>query len=213
MRTSTLTTSAAAAAATLALAIGSFGFAGSASADPVISDPAVTVTATPSSSATSTASTTPTATPTATATTTKAKPKPKKKKAKKKKTTKKATGPKAKVSNYGRLTAKAKRVANRVRDSWRAIKSIGGWRAGSRYSGDHPAGRAIDVMIPNWRRNAHLGWAIAKHFVKYRKKYGIHYVIFRQKMWTTATPRWRHMSNRGGATANHYDHVHISVKR
>ncbi len=48
---------------------------------------------------------------------------------------------------------------------------------------------------------------------KNAKKYGIHYVIFRQKIWTTQNPRWRKMANRGGATANHFDHVHISVKR
>ena len=32
------------------------------------------------------------------------------------------------------LTKKAKKVANKVRNDWRAIKSIGGWRAGSRRS-------------------------------------------------------------------------------
>lgn len=123
--------------------------------------------------------------------------------------------PKAKVSNYKRLTSKAKRVANTVRNKWRSIKFIGGWRPGSAYSSDHPAGRAIDVMIPKWKKNAGLGWSIAKYFAnkKNAKKYKIHYVIFRQQIWTVQTPRWRHMSNRGSATANHYDHVHISVKR
>lgn len=123
--------------------------------------------------------------------------------------------PKAKVHNYKRLTKKAKKVANKVRNDWRAIKSIGGWRAGSRYSGDHPGGRAIDVMIPKWKKNSRLGWSIAKYFAKKKnaKKYKIHYVIFRQKIWTVQTPRWRKMGNRGGATANHFDHVHISVKR
>lgn len=123
--------------------------------------------------------------------------------------------PKAKVHNYKRLTKRAKRVANKVRNDWRAIKSIGGWRAGSRYSSDHPAGRAIDVMIPKWKKNADLGWSIAKYFTRKSraKSYKIHYVIFRQKIWTVQTPRWRKMANRGGATANHFDHVHISVKR
>ncbi|MFT4216883.1 MAG: hypothetical protein QM619_06820 [Micropruina sp.] len=124
-------------------------------------------------------------------------------------------GPKATVHNYERLTGKAKKVANKVRDDWRKVKSIGGWRAGSKYSGDHPAGRAIDVMIPNWRKNASLGWSIAKYFTRKStaKKYKIHYVIFRQKIWTVQNPHWRKMANRGGATANHFDHVHISVKR
>lgn len=192
--------SAAAAAATLALAIGTFGMAAPANADPLV-DPTVssTATAVPTTSA---------PVPTPSATSTKAtKPKKKAKKAKK--------GPKAKVSNYKRLTGKAKRVANKVRNDWRAIKIIGGWRAGSRYSGDHPAGRAIDVMIPRWKKNAKLGHSVAKYFAnkKNAKKYKIHYVIFRQKIWTVQNPHWRKMANRGGVTANHFDHVHISVKR
>lgn len=196
---------AAAAAATLALAVGSFGLAAPANADPMV-DPSVT-----SSPSTAPSSTTPapsTTTPTPSTTTT-AKPKPKKKAKKAKKR------PKAKVSNYKRLTAKAKRVANKVRNDWRKVKRIGGWRAGSRYSGDHPAGRAIDVMIPRWKKNAKLGYSIAKYLAKKKnaKKYKIHYVIFRQKIWTVQNPHWRKMANRGGATANHFDHVHISVKR
>lgn len=161
---------------------------------------------TASTSPTESPSATPTAPPSASPT---ASPTPPPAKAKK------PSGPKAKVHNYKRLTKKAKKVANKVRDDWRQIKSIGGWRAGSRYSGDHPAGRAIDVMIPKWKKNAKLGWSIAKFFAKKSnaKKYKIHYVIFRQKIWTVQTPRWRKMANRGGATANHFDHVHISVKR
>ncbi len=183
-----LSLTAASAAATLALAIGAFGVAAPASADPVV-DPSATVTASPTSS------------PSASST---AKPKPVKK-AKK--------GPKAKVKNYGRLTSRAKKVANKIRYEWRKIKVIGGWRAGSSYSSDHPAGRAIDVMLPSWKKNATLGYSIAKYFARHAKKYKVHYVIFRQKIWTVQNPHWRKMSNRGGATANHFDHVHISVKR
>lgn len=158
---------------------------------------------TPTASASPTAS--PTAAPTASPTPPPVTPEP----------PQKPSGPKAKVHNYKRLTKKAKKVANKVRDDWRRIKSIGGWRAGSRYSGDHPAGRAIDVMIPKWKKNAKLGWSIAKHFAKKSnaKKFKIHYVIFRKKIWTVQNPHWRAMANRGGATANHFDHVHISVKR
>lgn len=190
-----LSVSAASAAATLALAIGAFGVAAPANADPVIE---------PTSTATVTAAPTVTPTPTPTASTSTTKPKPAKK-AKK--------GPKAKVRNYKRLTQRAKRVANKVRSEWRAIKVIGGWRAGSRYSNDHPAGRAVDVMIPHWKKNARLGRSIASYFTKHAKTYKIHYVIFRQKIWTVQNPHWRTMPNRGGATANHFDHVHISVKR
>lgn len=202
-----LSVTAVSAAATLALAIGATTLATPANADPVSFEPTTSASATP---APTTGPTTPAPTPTVstpgtpTPTTTSPAPKPPKK-AKKK--------GKAKISNYKRLTKRAKKVALKVRSGWASIKSIGGWRAGSRYSGDHPAGRAIDVMIPSWKKNKNLGYSIAKYFAKHAKKYKIHYVIFRKKIWTVQTPRWRSMANRGGATANHLDHVHISVKR
>lgn len=189
--------SAASAAATLALAIGAFGLASPANAESIVAP--TTSPSAPSASASPTA--TPTASPSPSPTTTAPAPKPPKKKGK------------AKISHYKKLTKKAKKVAIKVRNDWHKIKKIGGWRAGSRYSSDHPAGRAIDVMIPSWRKNAALGKSIATYFAKNAKKYKIHYVIYRQKIWTVQNPRWRAMANRGGATANHFDHVHISVKR
>lgn len=175
-----------------------------AAAAPASAEPGGEPTPTPTSSTSPTPAPSPTASPTP-PTTPPATPAP----------PKKPSGPKAKVHDYKRLTKKAKKVANKVRDDWRKVKSIGGWRAGSKYSGDHPAGRAIDVMIPKWRKDAKLGWSIAKYFARKSnaKKFKIHYVIFRKKIWTVQNPRWRTMPNRGGATANHLDHVHISVKR
>ena len=192
-------TSVAVGGTTLALGVSILAAAAPANAESG-TEPAPTTSATATATPSPTTSTTPPSTPPATPT-----PEP----------PKKPSGPKAKVHNYKRLTKKAKKVANKVRDDWRKIKSIGGWRAGSKYSGDHPAGRAIDVMIPKWKKNAKLGWSIAKYFAKKSKakKFKIHYVIFRKKIWTVQNPRWRKMANRGGATANHFDHVHISVKR
>ncbi len=42
---------------------------------------------------------------------------------------------------------------------------------------------------------------------------GVSYVIYSQRIWSVerAGEGWRGMSNRGSATANHYDHVHVSV--
>ncbi|MFT3861103.1 hypothetical protein [Micropruina sp.] len=193
-------------AVALALGIGAFAVATPANADPVSAEPTPSVSTSiePTVAATAEPSTTTTASPTPTASPTTAAPKPAKK-AKKK--------GKAKISNAKRLTKRAQKVAFKVRRDWYQIKRIGGWRAGSRYSGDHPAGRAIDVMIPSWKKNATLGRSIAKYFTKHAKKYTIHYVIFRQKIWTVQNPHWRTMASRGGATANHFDHVHISVKR
>ena len=42
---------------------------------------------------------------------------------------------------------------------------------------------------------------------------GIMYVIWNQKIWSLYYSElgWRKMADRGGVTANHYDHVHVSV--
>jgi hypothetical protein len=42
---------------------------------------------------------------------------------------------------------------------------------------------------------------------------GVTYVIYEQKIWQAGNPtsEWKVMPDRGSATANHYDHVHVSV--
>ena len=42
---------------------------------------------------------------------------------------------------------------------------------------------------------------------------GVSYIIYSQSIWSVerAGEGWRGMSNRGSATANHYDHVHVTV--
>jgi hypothetical protein len=39
-------------------------------------------------------------------------------------------------------------------------------------------------------------------------------VIYEQKVWMAgdSAGAWERMEDRGGATANHYDHVHVSVR-
>jgi hypothetical protein len=42
---------------------------------------------------------------------------------------------------------------------------------------------------------------------------GVSYVIYSQHIWSVERggEGWRGMSDRGSTTANHYDHVHVSV--
>lgn len=89
------------------------------------------------------------------------------------------------------------------------VNSYGGWRAGGRQF--HKNGRALDIMLTPTKESA-LGWKIANYLVKNYKAFNIDHIIFEQKIWTPSTPRWRHMADRGGITANHYDHVHAAVK-
>lgn len=101
-----------------------------------------------------------------------------------------------------------------ARDIWNRfpqIKTMYGWRRD--VTPDHPAGRAVDVMIPNYKSNAALGREIAEYYRAHASEYNINYIIFNQQIWSTARDKegWRNMANRGGDTANHKDHVHINT--
>ncbi|MER7134321.1 coiled-coil domain-containing protein [Streptosporangium saharense] len=80
--------------------------------------------------------------------------------------------------------------------------------------GEHPLGRACDFMMSTGGAmpsagNVRLGDEVAAWAIKNKDRLGVKYVIWRQRINTGSG--WRGMSNRGGVTANHYDHVHISV--
>ncbi|MET9341092.1 hypothetical protein [Nonomuraea sp. NPDC003804] len=82
--------------------------------------------------------------------------------------------------------------------------------------GEHPLGRACDFMLSRGgampsAQEAQRGHEISAWVVKNAERLGIMYVIYRQRIWHVRTKTWRTMSNRGGTTANHYDHPHISV--
>ncbi len=85
-----------------------------------------------------------------------------------------------------------------------AVSSWGG-RSGS---GDHGAGLALDIMC-----SGSLGDAIAAYVRAHAGELGVSEVIWSQRIWTVqrSSEGWRPMSDRGSTTANHYDHVHVSV--
>jgi hypothetical protein len=74
--------------------------------------------------------------------------------------------------------------------------------------GDHGSGRAVDIMVSGAR-----GWEVANFVRENYVALGVSYVIYSQSIWSVERggEGWRGMSNRGSATANHYDHVHVSV--
>ncbi len=90
-----------------------------------------------------------------------------------------------------------------------AVNSYGGWRAGGLPF--HKNGRALDIMLTPGAESA-LGHRIADYLIKNYKTFNIDHIIFEQKIWTPYRPFWRHMADRGGITANHYDHVHVAIK-
>lgn len=74
-------------------------------------------------------------------------------------------------------------------------------------AGEHATGQALDIMI-----STDLGNEISDFLMKNRAELGVEYIIWRQRIWRPATSSaWRPMSDRGSATANHYDHVHVTT--
>ena len=88
--------------------------------------------------------------------------------------------------------------------NWPEITSYGTWRG----DGEHGQGRAIDIMT-----TGETGWAVANFLRANYSALGIEYIIFSQNIWSVerSGEGWRGMSDRGSTTANHYDHVHVTV--
>ncbi|MFV0453391.1 MAG: SH3 domain-containing protein [Propioniciclava sp.] len=106
------------------------------------------------------------------------------------------------------LKPKAMVVYNAVTAKW-SFSSIGGYRPSSR--SNHQFGGAIDFMLTPGKDSA-KGWAVAQYLAANASTFDIDHIIFEQKIWTPYNPTWRPMEDRGSTTANHYDHVHVSVK-
>src|ERR671910_1676676 len=105
------------------------------------------------------------------------------------------------------LTPDAIRVHRAICARYPQVTSYGGVRADSLPY--HPSGRALDAMISN----STVGWQIANWVRANASRLGVSEVIYSQRIWTVqrSSEGWRPMSDRGSATANHYDHVHITV--
>ena len=88
--------------------------------------------------------------------------------------------------------------------NWPSVTSYGTWRG----DGEHGQGRAIDIMV-----SGETGWAIANFLRANYAALGIEYIIYSQNIWSVerSGEGWRGMSDRGSTTANHYDHVHVTV--
>ncbi len=98
-----------------------------------------------------------------------------------------------------------KKVHQAVCAEFPEITTYGALRGGG---GDHGIGNAVDIMVSGER-----GWQVAEFVRKYYSELGVSYVIYSQSIWSVerSGEGWRGMSSRGSATANHYDHVHVSV--
>lgn len=75
--------------------------------------------------------------------------------------------------------------------------------------GEHVNGQAIDFMVPS----SSVGQRVADYLFAHRGEFDLFDIIWSQQIWTIerSGEGFRSMSDRGSATANHYDHVHIMV--
>ncbi|WET82314.1 hypothetical protein P3102_14450 [Amycolatopsis sp. QT-25] len=95
-------------------------------------------------------------------------------------------------------------VGNHVKAKF-GVKDVGGV-AGRANASDHPSGLALDFMV-----DTATGNAIADYLLANQKDFGVTYVIWRQRY--NDGSGWDTMEDRGGATANHLDHVHVSFAK
>jgi hypothetical protein len=103
------------------------------------------------------------------------------------------------------LTDGAVYVYRSVCHAFPQITTYGGWDA----HGEHASGKALDIMTSD----VELGTTIAEFLQAHAAELNLFDVIWRQHIWTPvrASEGWRMMPSRGSITANHYDHVHVSV--
>ena len=116
----------------------------------------------------------------------------------------------ASKGSEARLQIDTIRLARAVAVKFPQIKTIGGWREDP--FPDHPSGRAIDVMIPNYTsgEGKALGDAVANYVMTNKKVFNVEYIIWQQTYRPAEGPS-NVMTSRGGDTANHMDHVHITT--
>ncbi|MFD2473225.1 hypothetical protein [Amycolatopsis silviterrae] len=95
-------------------------------------------------------------------------------------------------------------MGNHVKEKF-GVDSVGG-RAGRSGASDHPAGLALDFMV-----DTKTGNAVAAYVLEHQEDFGVKYVIWQQRY--NDGGGWSAMEDRGGETANHYDHVHVSFER
>ncbi|WP_375000096.1 peptidoglycan DD-metalloendopeptidase family protein [Aeromicrobium sp. CTD01-1L150] len=75
--------------------------------------------------------------------------------------------------------------------------------------GEHATGHSLDVMVSGAE-----GRKIRDFLQKNHAKLGIDYLIYEQEIWSVQrdSEGWRPMGSRGSPTADHFDHVHVTVK-
>ncbi len=103
------------------------------------------------------------------------------------------------------LTPNAATLAHYIQTTYPTVASIGGVRPDP--IPDHPTGHAIDIMVGT---NRALGDRIEADILAQAARFNVRYLIWQQTYHNPAGAN-RLMANRGTPTANHADHIHVTV--
>ena len=123
--------------------------------------------------------------------------------------------PKGKSPLVGdQVTPRMRNVRTIVDQKFGPFPTIGCFRAGDQ---DHGTGTACDFMestggkMPSSKAQSH-GDRVAQYAIDHASSLGVKYIIWKQRIYDIrAGGGWDPMEDRGSITANHFDHVHISV--
>jgi hypothetical protein len=85
--------------------------------------------------------------------------------------------------------------------------TLGGTRSSATDPHGHPSGLALDYMVLS---DSSLGDAIVQYHRDHWSELGVEYLIWQQRYLASPGGSWEPMSDRGSATANHMDHVHVN---
>jgi hypothetical protein len=117
-----------------------------------------------------------------------------------------ASGAVARINNSaGSVRPVVQAAANMVMSNVPGISSIGGTRASATDPGGHPSGLAVDYMT-----SPAVGDAVVAFHIAHWDELDVEYLIWQQRMLSSPNGSWKQMANRGSATANHMDHVHVN---
>jgi hypothetical protein len=116
------------------------------------------------------------------------------------------------------LTSDALRVLRCIASQFPQITTFHG--VGDRpNASDHPSGRAVDAMIPDWATSSGnaLGWDIAEWVRANQVCLGVTYAVWDATIWSSdrADDGWRPYQHPNGwtdASSLHLNHIHVSVE-
>ena len=114
------------------------------------------------------------------------------------------------LANESRIQKYTRRISRAITGAFPEIAEIGGYRPDSLKW--HPSGLALDVMIPAW--NTPGGKALGDRIVAFVQAHagelGLDHAIWRQAQHNPDGSTVPMSVRPGGATQNHFDHVHIA---